>query len=70
MRSLESDHSLGLPDLVLLRTRRLESFEVVGAHLGIGGGGLKAEDEVMRYWLMRDLYGGRYSTVSRVDRNH
>ena len=61
MRSLESDHSFGLPDLVLLRTR-LESFEVVGAHLGLGG--LKAEDEVMRYLLIRDLYGGRYQGLT------
>ena len=45
MRSLESDHSLGLPDLVLLGTG-LESLEVVGAHLGLGG--LEAEEEVMR----------------------
>ena len=45
MRSLESDHSLGLSDLVLLGTG-LESLEVVGAHLGLGG--LEAEEEVMR----------------------
>ena len=44
MGSLESDHSCGLSDFVLLRTG-LESFEVVGAHLGLGG--LEAEDEVL-----------------------
>ena len=44
MRSLESDHSWGLSDFVLLRTR-LESFEVAGAHLAVGG--LKAEAEVI-----------------------
>ena len=60
MRSLESDHSLGLPDFVLLGTR-LESFEVVGAHLGLAC--LEAEEEVLRYLLMRGLYGGRYHYV-------
>ena len=44
MRSLESDHSWGLSDFILLRTR-LESFEVAGAHLAVGG--LEAEAEVI-----------------------